>query len=420
MCRKLTIIAAALMLLAGSASGRDWIGVVSTSWHDSGNWSTGSPPTAGQNWTINANTPHQLIITDAFIGGVRTGILYARDGFTITATGSMNVGQLQHVSNPKFSPTLIQGTLDSAPGGSTPSFWRIGTWTIDGGIVRVNRRIEIGNTTSGTMTMNVINGGVLEQLGTEYFITGNNSGTTAHVNITGANSRVISHDGGSIPSRTWINRHNTSGRVTISNGGSWNMHITMADISSNHRGLTHLLANNWVRNTVSTEELVLTPNANRINVAARTRTWAGDPSPANGSTGWTYSPPLSWTPGIGALRSEVYFGTSQAAVATAQRLKADINADGVVDVSDMNEVALQWLETPAFPCPDLNADAFVNFLDFALTVGDFSNQASPLFLGSTTANTYDTNILMPNTTYHWRVDSMQCSELVPGPVWQFR
>jgi len=405
-----------VFMLVGGAMGGNWTGAVSTSWHDSGNWSNGLPPAAGENWEINASITYKLTVTDEFIGGARTGRLIARNGFTIQAGGSMYVGQLQQVTG----TTLIQGTLDSAPGGDTATWWRPCTFTIDGGIMRVNRRMEWGNdTTSGTITFNVINGGVLEQMGTEYMITGDNSGTVTNINISGPGSRVISYDGGSTTYRTWINRYNTSGRVTITNGGSWNMHITMADVSSSQRGLTYMLNNGWVRTTVPGEQLVPTPNGNRIEVVAMVPTWASQPSPEDGSSSWTYSPLLSWTPGPAALRSEVYFGTNQTTVATAQRPKADINADGIIDIYDVNEVVWQWLSAPVFPCPDLSDDNSVNFIDYATVAGEYGNAVSLPFIGSTTGNTFDAGVMLPNTTYYWRVDSMNCDEIVPGIVWSF-
>ena len=143
------------------------------------------------------------------------------------------------------------------------------------------------------------------------------------------------------------------------------------------------------------------------------------PSPTNGSSGYTYSPPLSWTPGLGAQRSEVYFGTDQAAVASAQRLQADINADRKVDLSDVNDLVLQWLGAPVMPCPDLNYDDIVNFVDFATMAGDYNSASTPLFLGSTTGNAFDAGEMLSNTTYYWRVDSADCNGVVPGTVWSF-
>jgi hypothetical protein len=418
---RLSAVVSALVVfgLGGIVSAGDWMGTVSSDWHNNSNWGGGAPPVAGENWTITASTPYKLIITDAFLGGVRTGTLYARDGFTVTSTGSMNVGNFQHISNPKFSPTLIQGTLDINAGGSTANFWRIGTWTIDGGILRVNRRIELGNTTSGTFSLSITNGGLLEQTGNEYFITGNNSSTTTNITVSGTNSRIISYHAGSTANKTWINRYNTSGRTTITNGGSWSMNTTLADVSSSQRGLTYMLANGWIRDTNADEELVVSDDAGNNKVQATIRAWAGNPFPVTAATGFTYSPVLSWTPGFGSQRSEVYFGTSSSAVAAAQRLKADINGDGVVDLVDVNDLAWQWLGAPVLPCPDLNYDNIVNFVDYALTAADYNNVSTPLYLGMTTGNTMDSPELQPNRTYYWRVDSATCGGVVKGNVWSF-
>ncbi|HSV27853.1 MAG TPA: hypothetical protein VLH60_08170, partial [Sedimentisphaerales bacterium] len=300
-------ILAAAFCLSNVTWASNWDGSHSSDWRDLNNWSANALPAAGANWEILASTPHRLIVTDSFLDGTVTGRLIARDGFTITSGGSMSVAQLQHLGNPSHTPTLIQGTLNSAPGGSTASFWRVGTWTIDGGVLRVDRRMEFG-TVSGTFTINVINGGRIEQMGTEFIITGNHSGGVTHVNITGANSRIINHDGGALPgstARTLINRNNTAGRVTITNGGSWLMHETMARINT-------WIGNGWVRNNIPHEELVLTQIGNRVDVVGQRRTRAYNPSPAHGGSSAPGAVNLAWTKPLDSLlgtnvTSRVYF-----------------------------------------------------------------------------------------------------------------
>lgn len=415
-----SLVFSVLLLCSGGAVfAGDWMGTVSSDPHDANNWGSKTLPTAGQNWTITASTPYRLIINDAFLGTTRTGTVYARDGFTINSGGKLYVGNFQHVSNASFGTTYIYGLLDINAGGTTANFWRIGNWIVDGGTVKVYKRLEMGNTTSGTFNLTVQNGGLLQQTGGEYFITGNNSSTTTNISIDGANSRIISYDSGSTANKTWINRYNTSGRVTITNGGYWSMNTTLADVGSSQRGITYMLANSWIRDTESDEELVVTTDGGNNRVTATTRTWAGTPFPTNAATGFTYSPTLSWVPGYGAQRSEVYFGTNLAAVTAAQKLKADINGDGVVNLVDVNDLAWQWLGAPVHPCPDLNYDKVVNFVDYALTAADFNNVSTSLYLGMTTGKTMDSPELRPNTTYYWRVDSATCDGVVKGNVWTF-
>ncbi|MBN1766007.1 MAG: carbohydrate-binding protein [Sedimentisphaerales bacterium] len=144
------------------------------------------------------------------------------------------------------------------------------------------------------------------------------------------------------------------------------------------------------------------------------------PDPAIGETVATDFGYLSWQPGLGAVRSEIYLGKDTAAVANAQRLGGDVNGDGLVDLSDLVELVAQWLMAPSSPCPDLDYSGIVDLPDFAKIASDWQESADAVYLGSTTGSTFDLGALDPGTTYYWRVDSVSCDGIEPGEVWNFQ
>lgn len=129
---------------------------------------------------------------------------------------------------------------------------------------------------------------------------------------------------------------------------------------------------------------------------------------------------VSWTPGDGALRSEIYLGTDPAAVAAAMKPAGDVNGDGAADIADLACLAVQWLESPMSPCPDLDISGRVDLGDFKRLSSDWGVEAGPLYLGSTTGRSIDLGELRTNTTYYWRVDSVRCDGIAVGPVWSFK
>ena len=65
--------------------------------------------------------------------------------------------------------------------------------------------------------------------------------------------------------------------------------------------------------------------------------WLANPDPVNnGSQNVSFDKVLGWVPGYGATSHDIYFGTDAAAVAAAQRLPGDLDADGQVDYEDLS------------------------------------------------------------------------------------
>jgi len=92
----------------------------------------------------------------------------------------------------------------------------------------------------------------------------------------------------------------------------------------------------------------------------------GDPQPANGATDVARATILTWTPTDNAASHEPYLGTDKAAVRSA-------------------------------------------------------DTGSPEYKGPKTlgAESYDTGLLEPGTTYYWRVDEVYADKTIKGPVWSF-
>jgi hypothetical protein len=93
------------------------------------------------------------------------------------------------------------------------------------------------------------------------------------------------------------------------------------------------------------------------------------PDPANGARGVSSTPILLWTPGVGAVEHDVYFGTDAAAV-------ADANA----------------------------------------------TDTSGVYRGRQAAATFDPGVLNFGTTYYWRIDEIAADGSLPlslRPVWSF-
>ena len=146
---------------------------------------------------------------------------------------------------------------------------------------------------------------------------------------------------------------------------------------------------------------------------------AYSPYPEDGANVSTNSI-LSWRLGYEAVRSEVYLGTNSSSVATAEKLAGDVDGDGSVDLTDLNEMAGQWLLLPSMPCPDLDYSGIVDITDFAAISSDWQGQADAVYLGATDGSTFDPGTLDEATTYYWRVDTVTCDGIKYGDLWNFQ
>jgi hypothetical protein len=136
---------------------------------------------------------------------------------------------------------------------------------------------------------------------------------------------------------------------------------------------------------------------------------AWTPSPADGAVNVDLESDLSWLAGGDAISHDVYFGTDEAAVTNALRLAGDINGDGPVNIDDLKMLASLWV-----------TDA--DFEDFSMLAADWGLTADAEFKGNQTGTTYDPGILLDNTTYYWRIDEVNPSEVDSpwtGDVWSF-
>jgi len=155
------------------------------------------------------------------------------------------------------------------------------------------------------------------------------------------------------------------------------------------------------------------------DLAERTHLYASDPRPHDGETHDPDEELLSWTPGEGAYSHDLYFGSSEAAVASAQRLAGDINGNGGVDLPDMLEFAGQWLGHPQEPYADLTGDSFVDLADFSVMASEWTEQAPEVFKVNQTSTSYSTGTLVEGADYYWRVDEVNGTNTYKGEVWHF-
>ncbi|MEJ5260673.1 MAG: PA14 domain-containing protein [Anaerohalosphaeraceae bacterium] len=150
---------------------------------------------------------------------------------------------------------------------------------------------------------------------------------------------------------------------------------------------------------------------------------SGAPSNPQPAVGESVDPDmllLQWTPDADAVRSEIYLGTSAAAVAAAQKPSGDVDGSGTVDILDLVYVAAQWLDNPSSPCPDLDYSGWVDLADAAEISRRWMSEPEVLYLGAAAGNSFEPGQLIPNKTYYWRVDTVRCGGIEKGPVWSFK
>jgi len=186
------------------------------------------------------------------------------------------------------------------------------------------------------------------------------------------------------------------GRLFLIYGDATNVRIAAANPSSNPEMSPSNSWNDWA--PLSLSGALPAGKANTVNIITDTARWDADriisvyaqetnisgtaptplhvldyhvsrsavlPTPRHASVDVAISHDLSWTAGQKAVSHDVYFGTSQSAVAAA-------------------------------------------------------NPASPEYLGRQSSTTRTTGSLLSGTTYYWRVDSLDATgSLTPGRVWSF-
>lgn len=148
---------------------------------------------------------------------------------------------------------------------------------------------------------------------------------------------------------------------------------------------------------------------------------AKNPDPADNSAGRLH-PILSWTASGAAQSHDVYFGTDETAVTQAWRPAGDVGGDGLVDMLDIELIALQWLLDPPvdlLPSADLHVDERVDYHDFSILAMDWKKQADPEFKGNQLSTTCDPGVLEAGMNYFWRVDEVSEGRRWKGDTWSF-
>ena len=147
--------------------------------------------------------------------------------------------------------------------------------------------------------------------------------------------------------------------------------------------------------------------------------WASNPTPINDANHLDPDLVLSWIPSWQAVTHEVYLGTNFDDVNQAEPPIADLNSDTKVNFIDYAILASQWQGSPGSPSADIapeGGDGIVNGKDLAAMAGEW---LSDIYLGSIEANSFDPGMLEYDTTYYWRVDSINEPDMWQGEVWKF-
>jgi hypothetical protein len=172
-----------------------------------------------------------------------------------------------------------------------------------------------------------------------------------------------------------------------------------------------------------------------------------NPSPAPSSLSGTLSPVLTWRYAPGARSYNVYFGdvspppfrqnqtgysfypgTLQNCTTYYWRIDP-VNDDGTTtgDVWNFMATNSPFPAQPSGPNP-ANAATDIRLWRTTLSwVGaytdeylvHFGTETPPLFRRSQTGTTYAPGLLLPRTTYYWRIDAVGQCTTVQGPLWSF-
>ncbi|MFH1369708.1 MAG: LamG-like jellyroll fold domain-containing protein [Planctomycetota bacterium] len=144
--------------------------------------------------------------------------------------------------------------------------------------------------------------------------------------------------------------------------------------------------------------------------------------PADGAEDVPVNITLKWSPGDYAAEAnghDVYFGTDFADVNSA--VPADLDADGLIGIGDLNVLADWWLLTPPAdlsPLPNIGGESIVNLKDLAFLAGQWGKQS--IYKGRYSTTDFSPAILDANTAYYWRVDEVNQANVWKGDVWQFK
>ncbi len=218
------------------------------------------------------------------------------------------------------------------------------------------------------------------------------------------------------------------------------------------------------------DEIGTPPNGSSKGLVWRFTTGAGQAAlpitPANGAIGVSVSPSLTWTAGAGAVAHDIYFGTTQAAVQTANRGSTEYQGsqplgaesfdvigplpgntshfwriDELDPADNATKGAVWQFKTGTGPATnptpanlaegvDINADLSwtagsaaasrnVYFGTDEATVASATPATPGIYKGNQAATTFDPGELNAGTVYYWRIDEVGPGGTTKGEIWQF-
>ena len=300
--------------------------------------------------------------------------------------------------------------------GQTANVYRIyldgagnGTLTVNDGIVNVSSHIYVAPTAVDRGTLNV-SGGTLNIASTATLYIGRDAGSIGTVNLSGGTI----YAGG-------LSMRYSDGTGTINISGDGKIVLDGDDTAI----IEPYITDGWItgyggKGTVHYDYNI--SNSGKTTIWATISNNATSPKPVNGATDLMFMGlNLGWKAGVSAASHDIYFGTEENDVNSAERLNGDIDASGIVDFCDVSILTNYWLSNPAGsePYAGVNSDSIVDFDDYALLAQNWLALANPAFFGNQDANTFTPGVILPATTYHWRIDEVNGPNTIKGSTWSF-
>ncbi len=373
--------------LVGNASAADisWDGGGTDSlWSTAANWAGDAIPGAGDDAIIEMDpsaTIDDSVTTDA--DNVRIADAAGSTGRVVMTGGTLTVHQTggggpglwianrgtgyfdmsggtitaEHVYLPRNNPGIGYMTMTGGTVTTGQSFTlglhngEYGELNISGGTINVGTMFRCPDNGQAVLNMT---GGTINISGTFFIVRRGSSGgsTSGHVQL----------DGGTITADDFEMDAQNIGRPATMDitGGTLVINGDKVDRIKNY------IANGWITAFGSSGDGVNVGLSGSNTVVSAGLSW--NPSPKDGATDVSVDATLSWSPGLHAVRHNVYFGTS---------------------FDDVN-----------------NATATID--------------PAGVYKGSQSTNTYQTAHLEMDQTYYWRVDDIGADNTISkGSVWQF-
>jgi hypothetical protein len=173
---------------------------------------------------------------------------------------------------------------------------------------------------------------------------------------------------------------------------------------------------------------------------------ASNPSPANSATNIAVDADLSWTAGSGATSHDVYFGTSSPGTFQGNQTATtfdtgtmandttyywridEVNAGGTTTGTVWSFTTIVALPgqtsnpNPADTATDISIDADLSWTGGAGATSYnvyFGTAAPAPYQGNQTATTFEPGTMANDTTYYWRIDSVNEAGATGGVYWSF-